>query len=238
MKKMYIVLIGLLLVLAGCGQDQSKENENKNADKPKQEATKEGYPQLSDISSDEDVIIMHTSMGDIKIKLFPKYAPKAVENFMTHAEKGYYDGLSFHRVINDFMIQGGDPKGDGTGGESIWGKPFEDEFSNKLFNFRGALSMANSGENTNGSQFFIVQAPKIDSSLVSQMEKANFPEGVIKAYEEKGGTPWLDQKHTVFGQVVEGMKIVDKIAKVEVDGQSKPVEPVTIKSIDVIQRAQ
>ena len=97
-------------------------------------------------------------MGDITVRFFKDEAPKAVENFITHAKEGYYDGLTFHRVINDFMIQGGDPKGDGTGGESIWGTKFEDEFSDNLHNFRGALSMANAGTNTNGSQFFIVQS--------------------------------------------------------------------------------
>lgn len=117
-----------------------------------------GYQLESPLEGDQ-IAIMHTSMGDISIRLFPDAAPKAVENFITHAKEGYYDGLTFHRVINNFMIQGGDPKGDGTGGESIYGEPFDDEFSNKLFNLRGALSMANSGSNTNGSQFFINQAP-------------------------------------------------------------------------------
>lgn len=107
--------------------------------------------------ADNPTASIETSEGTIRVRLFPKEAPKAVENFLTHAREGYYDGLTFHRVINDFMLQGGDPNGDGTGGESIWGGPFEDEFSPVLRNFRGALSMANSGANTNGSQFFIVQ---------------------------------------------------------------------------------
>ncbi|MEE0929702.1 MAG: peptidylprolyl isomerase [Acutalibacteraceae bacterium] len=101
---------------------------------------------------------MHTSMGDISLRFFPEAAPKTVENFLTHAKEGYYDNLTFHRVINDFMIQGGDPSGDGTGGESIYGETFEDEFSDHLFNIRGSVSMANSGADTNGSQFFINQA--------------------------------------------------------------------------------
>lgn len=115
-----------------------------------------GY-QLETPKDGEEVAIMHTNMGDISIRFFPDAAPKSVESFLTHAKEGYYDNLTFHRVINDFMIQGGDPKGDGTGGESIYGSAFEDEFSNKLFNLRGSLSMANSGSNTNGSQFFINQ---------------------------------------------------------------------------------
>ena len=113
-------------------------------------------PQFTDVQGNERLVEMVTNKGNIKIKLFPEQAPKAVENFLTHAENGYYDGLIFHRVINDFMIQGGDPNGTGTGGESIWGQPFEDEFTMDLFNFRGALSMANAGPGTNGSQFFMI----------------------------------------------------------------------------------
>lgn len=118
-----------------------------------------GY-QLDMPAEGEEVAIMHTSMGDISLRFFPEAAPKTVENFLTHAKDGYYDGLTFHRVIEDFMIQGGDPNGDGTGGESIYGETFEDEFSDHLFNIRGSVSMANAGADTNGSQFFINQADK------------------------------------------------------------------------------
>ncbi len=177
-----------------------------------------GLPQFNNPSEDSEVAIIHTTLGDIKIMLFPEYAPKAVENFLTHAKEGYYDGLSFHRVIDDFMIQGGDPKGDGTGGESIWGEPFEDEFTPQLHNFYGALSMANSGSNTNGSQFFIVEATSCPEQMISSMEQVSeqdggvsYPEAVIEKYQEIGGTPWLDYQHTVFGQVFEGMDVVDAI---------------------------
>ena len=122
-------------------------------------------------ASGDTVATMKTTMGDIKIKLFPKFAPKAVENFVTHAKNGYYNGLIFHRVIPDFMIQGGDPMGSGMGGESIWGSPFEDEFTPELHNLRGALSMANSGPSTNGSQFFIVQAKDAPAQMINQMEQ-------------------------------------------------------------------
>lgn len=179
--------------------------------------------------------IIKTNMGEIKLKLFPEFAPKAVENFKTHAENGYYDGLIFHRVINDFMIQGGDPLGTGTGGESIWGAPFEDEFTGELHNLRGALSMANAGPNTNGSQFFIVQANEVPEDMLDQMRMADesfFPTDCIKAYEEIGGTPWLDFRHTVFGQVYEGMEVVDNIAKVPADYFSnKPKNDVVIETI-------
>ena len=185
----------------------------------------------------EEIAIMETSKGTIKFRLFPEKAPKAVENFTTHARDGYYDGLIFHRVIRDFMIQGGDPKGTGTGGESIWGKAFKDEFDPLLHNYRGALSMANAGPNTNGSQFFIVHASDAPPQMLSQMKElgadAGFPEQVVEAYEKLGGTPWLDFKHTVFGQVFEGMDVVDAIACTEVGYNDRPKEPVTINSITI-----
>ena len=135
--------------------------------------------QLAAPAVGETVAIMHTNMGDISIRFFPEAAPKAVENFLTHARNGYYDGLIFHRVIEDFMIQGGDPKGTGAGGESIWGSAFEDEFDKKLHNLRGSLAMANSGVNTNGSQFFINQigpngktAQQLKDAYVSSNQQA------------------------------------------------------------------
>ncbi|MFS0576556.1 peptidylprolyl isomerase [Sporosarcina sp. 179-K 3D1 HS] len=194
------------------------------------------YPQLSnEVASNEALVVMNTTLGPIKIKLFPELAPKTVENFLTHAENGYYDGIIFHRVINDFMIQGGDPTGTGMGGESIYGDTFEDEFSMQLFNLRGALSMANAGPGTNGSQFFIVQASQAHAS-VEQMKNGGWPDEIAEAYGEMGGTPHLDQKHTVFGQVIEGMDTVDKIATVKTGRQDKPVEDVKIESIEILQK--
>lgn len=174
-----------------------------------------------------------TTMGDIKVILFPDAAPKAVENFTTHAKNGYYNGIIFHRVIPDFMIQGGDPLGRGTGGESIWGRSFEDEFSPEYHNLRGALSMANAGPNTNGSQFFIVQADSVDGRFIPQMERLPemFTPDSVEDYKAVGGTPWLDFRHTVFGQTVEGMDVVDAIAAVERDSSDKPLEDVSIISI-------
>ena len=192
--------------------------------------------QLEQIKSGDTVAVMHTSMGDITIKLFPEYAPRTVENFVTHSKNGYYNGLIFHRVIKDFMIQGGDPTGTGMGGQSIWGSSFEDEFDPELHNLRGALSMANAGPNTNGSQFFIVQADSVPMSMISQMEglaDRGFPEEITEAYKTMGGTPWLDFKHTVFGQVTEGMDVVDAIAGVKTVGADKPETDVVINSIDI-----
>ena len=191
--------------------------------------------QLSTPQKGDTLAVMHTNMGDIKIKLFPEKAPKTVENFVAHSKNGYYNGLKFHRVINDFMIQGGDPRGNGTGGESIWGGSFPDEFDPELHNLRGALSMANSGPDTNGSQFFIVQAREVPANMLEQMrdlEDNGFPADITAAYAELGGTPWLDFRHTVFGQVTDGMDVVDAIAAVETNNDV-PCEDVIISSIDI-----
>lgn len=191
------------------------------------------FPQLNTDSQKGPIATIQTNHGDIKIKLFNKLVPMTVENFVRLAKKGYYDNTTFHRVISDFMIQGGDPKGDGTGGESIWGHPFEDEFSDQLFNLRGALSMANSGPNTNGSQFFIVQNKNMPKRYIREMEPAGYPKEIIKAYKQ-GGTPWLDGRHSVFGMVTSGMDVVDEIAKVPRNkANDKPKEDVIIKTIKI-----
>lgn len=182
--------------------------------------------------------VMKTNMGDMEFVLFPEVAPKAVENFVTHSENGYYDGLIFHRVIQDFMIQGGDPTGTGMGGESVFGNNFEDEFSLEARNYYGALSMANAGPNTNGSQFFVVQAKSVPQSLISQMEQLKdngFPQEVIDNYQKVGGTPWLDFHHTVFGQLINGADVLDKIAAVKCGANDKPAEDVVINGIDIIK---
>jgi len=233
-KRLMMVIVLTLMVLGACGTNSGDSIESENeGNTAEQEVIPESdyFPQLStEIAENEREVEMQTSLGNIKIKLFPDQAPKAVENFITHSENGYYDGLTFHRVMKEFMIQGGDPEGTGRGGKSIYDEPFEDEFSNSLFHLRGALSMANSGPNTNGSQFFIVQ-----NSVFQGGYEKEYPEQIVDAYEQNGGTPWLDFKHTVFGQVIEGMDIVDKIAAVETGEGDKPVEDVVIEKITVIQ---
>ena len=143
-------------------------------------------------------LILHTSEGNMTLELDADFAPKTVTNFVTLAKKGSYDNLTFHRIIPDFMIQGGDPKGDGTGGESIFGETFEDEI-NEMKLVRGTIAMANRGPNTNGSQFFIVHA---------------------------AATPWLDGRHTAFGKVTEGLDVLATIAALG-DESGKPRKPVT-----------
>ena len=239
--------LAALLILAGCSQSDgnsssqgssSQEVPSSSEESSSEESSETGIDwdaiTLKQFESPEpgsEIATMKTSMGDIKVMFFPSDAPLAVENFITHAKEGYYDGLTFHRVIDDFMIQGGDPNGNGTGGESIWGEPFEDEFSLSLWPFRGALAMANAGEDTNGSQFFIVQCPTVTEDMAASMEAAGYGQKVIDKFLEVGGTPHLSLRHTVFGQVLEGMDVVDAIAAVETDENDKPVEDVIIESI-------
>jgi len=151
-------------------------------------------------AADQEVVF-ETSKGNITFELYPKVAPKAVENFVGLVKKGYYDGIIFHRVIKNFMIQGGDPTGTGRGGSSLWGKSFKDEFkAGVVFDKAGLLAMANAGPNTNGSQFFITTVP----------------------------TPWLNGRHTIFGEVVEGFDTVSKIENTDVNGRNKPLKDIKI----------
>lgn len=240
-----------------------------------------GY-QLEMPKEGDTIAILHTSMGDITWRFFPENAPKAVQNFIDLAKDGKYDNTIFHRVINDFMIQGGDYENhNGTGGKSSYGSAFEDEFADTLYNIRGSVAMANSGVNTNGSQFFINQNgsfnresisdyaemyamyenyynqyvtaygaqftgmyPTVDDFItanggISPLKHA-ITEDVYKLYEENGGNIHLDGAlratggHTVFAQVIDGMDVVDAIAKVEVDAESnKPLTDVKLESVEI-----
>ncbi len=281
MKKLFAVLTALLLcvcLLAGCADtpDVNSDGASRGIGTA-YENEKLGF-QLELPEKGDTVAVMETTMGTMYIRFFPEGAPKTVENFLTHAKNGYYNGLTFHRVINNFMLQTGDPKGDGTGGQSIWGGKFADEFDEKLLNLRGSLSMANGGANTNGSQFFINQAPA--SNFVDQYSRTYFKtryeallgaygadflknyyssledfiskEGansyvnpnyvtdeIIELYKKQGGNLYLDgpmrhtDGHAVFGQVYDGMDVVDAIAKVSTDSKDKPLEDVKIVKITV-----
>jgi len=204
--KQFMMSFFLILLLVGCkdsnsssnGKEQSKNNESTimNAQETTQDST--------------TIAIVKTNMGTIEIELFADKTPKTVENFIGLANKGYYNGVIFHRVIEKFMIQGGDPTGTGRGGESIYGAKFNDEFVSSLkHDSTGILSMANAGPNTNGSQFFITLAP----------------------------TPWLDGKHTVFGKVINGMDVVNAIGKVETSKPGdKPVKDVVMETVTIEKR--
>lgn len=256
----FIMLVIIIITLTGCGDNSSNNNNNVSNSKNESSASNnknndndnsEDNNKQTDISSidfvslakeqmtmpnkGDTIAILHIrDYGDITVKFFSNVAPKAVENFTTHAKNGYYNGVTFHRVMEDFMIQGGDPTTTGTGGESIWNKDFEDEFSYDLVPYRGALCMANAGSDTNGSQFFIEQA-EYDEETYNLLKQNNYPENLLEAYKIYGGSMHLFLAHTVFGQVIEGMDVVDKIAQVETDSRSKPVNDVVIESIEVTQ---
>ncbi len=248
-KRLALVVLGMMCVgFTGVGCSGGSK-----------EVKKDPFPQVSDPKKGEEIAVMETSMGTIKIRFFPEQAPKAVENFVTHSKNGYYNNTIFHRVMDGFMIQGGDPTGTGTGGESIWGGNFNGEISPGLHHFRGALSMANSGSpDTQSSQFFIVQRKDLSEGAKQQMESYRavqdesmgknqegkeikmsdfYPLPVIDKYVNEGGVPELDYGYTVFAQVIEGMDVVDAIASTPItpgalgDGSGKPVEDVIIKSI-------
>lgn len=221
-----VAMMLLIVALTGCGKSVE-------------------LVQFNEPAEDQPIVTMTIrDYGDIKLMLFPDEAPKTVENFIGLAEQGYYDGVTFHRVIDDFMIQGGDPTATGAGGHSLWNSPFEDEFSNNLYHFRGALSMANSGANSNGSQFFIVQGTEVTDdtfeNAISYHKQQNrgltsFDKTVKEKYAEVGGQPSLDGMHTVFGQVIDGMDVVDAIAATDVDDDDKPLNRVVIEKVTVEQ---
>lgn len=245
-----LIAIAVILSLAGCSDSKnssggsssmaSSSSSNVRTDNEHNVGYQLESPQIGD-----EIAVMKTNMGDIKLRFFPEAAPKAVENFITHSKNGYYNGVIFHRVIENFMIQGGDPNGTGMGGKSIWGTSFEDEFSDKLFNITGAVAMANSGKNTNGSQFFINQGGS--DSFEGWDRLSNFginmskiTDDIKNLYIENGGNPYLDgaystsgKGHTVFAQVFEGMDVVDKIAAVQTNQSNKPLEDVVIETIEV-----
>ena len=192
-----LILIGIL----GCQGSETVKDDSNQTEIKKEEETK--------VSKEMTVAVMNTNMGKIEIELFADKTPKTVENFVGLAEKGYYNGIIFHRVISDFMIQGGDPTSTGRGGNSLWGTPFADEIVPSLKHEEpGVLSMANAGPNTNGSQFFITVVP----------------------------TPWLDGKHTVFGKVINGMNVVYDIAKVKTAAGDKPVNDVLMETVTIEKR--
>lgn len=190
-----VMVMCLVLLTAGCaGSNAALPNQPESSPKPP--------PAAETASAKNSVALFETTKGSFRIELFEDKAPLTTKNFITLVNKGYYNGLIFHRVIEDFMIQGGDPKGNGTGGP---GYTIPDEFHRDLKHTEGVISMANAGPNTGGSQFFIT----------------------LKA------TPWLDNKHAVFGKVVEGMDVVHAIGKVKTGAQDKPVEDVVIKKITI-----
>ncbi len=206
-----ITFLFLVSIIISCGDSTEKVVEKKEKAETVTNKEEAKVKELLNLSEGERLVaILKTNFGEIEVELFARKVPKTVENFVGLAERGYYNGVTFHRVIDDFMIQGGDPTGTGSGGESFWGGTFEDEFHPDLkHDSPGILSMANAGPNTNGSQFFITLVP----------------------------TPWLDGKHSVFGKVIKGMDVVKKIGKVKtIKPYDKPVNDVVIESVVIEKR--
>ncbi|MBR5512390.1 MAG: peptidylprolyl isomerase [Ruminococcus sp.] len=185
---------------------------------------------------DEIVVINFKDYGTVKFRVFPEVVSKASENFLELAKSGYYDGLTFHRIINDFMIQGGDPMGTGMGGESTWGGKFDGGKAYNLIHAAGAVAYANSGSTaTNGSQFYIVTGEVYDMAGLEAYANSGmkFGKGASDIYTTQGGTPFLDGSYTVFGQVIDGLDVVFEIQSVETDGNDKPVKDVIMESVTV-----
>jgi len=203
----FLMISGLLF---GCTKNVKKETEKQSRQKRNLTLLEKRVKKLMNTKTDEMLVaIIKTNMGRMELKLYPHKTPLAVKNFVALSLKKYYNGVTFHRVINHFMIQGGDPTGTGRGGRSIWGRYFPDEFRPELkFTDAGVLAMANAGPNTNGSQFFITLVP----------------------------TPWLNFHHTIFGHLIKGMDVLKAIGKVKTDKRDKPVKPVVIKSIKIEKR--
>ncbi len=227
MKKIISALLVVLLAAMLCSCKSPSESVD----------TSETRIQLQAPSSGDMIAVVETDLGTVKAVLYPEYAPLAVENFSTHAEEGYYDGCTFHRVISDFLVQSGDPTGAGNGGESIWNSNFTNEYTNELHHYVGALGVATSQTDGNGSQFYIITGGEVSDELIDDMRsqgaKGGFSDKVIDAYIELGGRPTLDFRYTVFGQVYEGMDVVQKINALKTDKNDCPVDKVQIRKITI-----
>ncbi len=233
MKKISIILLTFILaiVLTGCS-NQIFSSYNRTQIKSEE-------LQFKTPENDAPVAVIQTNLGTIKAVLYKSQAPIAVENFTYLAVNGYYDGLEFYRVIQGFALQGGSPNNNGADGTSKWGTPFANELSDSLHHYTGALCMSNRDAegltSTNTSIFYIVQSAQnsVTSKIASQLKQAGVRQEVIDTYKQSGGTPYLDNLNTVFGQVIQGLDIVDNIAIQEVDENDKPTNPVIIQSITI-----
>ena len=226
MKRIFTLLIAICLFFTACGGSMPG-NEKLNVTSDEMQFAQ---PQTGDTVAE-----FTTDKGVVKALLFPKAAPKAVASFTHLANNGYYDGITFHRAIEGMLVQSGSFDGTATGGKSAWELEFEDEFSDSLHHYNGALSMANHGEDTNGGQFFFVTAPigSLAEDTLQQMADAGWRSEVQDAYKQAGGLPSLDWRYTVFGQIYEGLGVVYDISRVKVDAEGKPVDDVILKSVRV-----
>lgn len=218
-----------VLLLSGCAEKKTAHQKRPSYSSDELQFT---TPQDGD-----PIAIFKTSMGEIRAVLYPDVAPMAVENFEGLAQQGYYDGLTFHRVVYNFVIQSGDKTGTGLSGSTIWhNNPYPVERSDKLHHYSGALCMAHSSddESTCLSQYYFVQSsPTLSKDLKSALESSGFRQEVIDAYKAVGGLPYLDNQYTVFGQVYRGMETVDAIGAADTDKDGKPTEDITVDSVTI-----
>lgn len=243
MRKLVATLLVAVFMLGGCGKPQITSGDSSQLQGTVGGSTRRNLIQSSELQFQApgpgDVkVTMQTSKGEIQMVLYPQYAPLAVENFCTLASQGYYDQTEFHRIVKDFIIQGGDKDKTGLSGTSAWGTPFQTERSEFLRHYSGALCMAGADgqPDTHLSQFYIMATPQnaLDEAALQQLQNAGLRQEVIETYRQAGGAPYLDFTDTVFGQVVEGMDIVDMIANGAVAEESqRPKSPVVIQSIQI-----
>ena len=231
----FLMCIAAAACMTSCGDTPSQGGDSSSAVTSEVENVE--IANFTAPSKGDTIIIMKIKdQGEVKFRLFPEYAEKGVENFVELAKKGYYDGLTFHRVIKDFMIQGGDPLGTGSGGESVWGGKFDGGTDPHLIHAAGALAYANSGAtSTDGSQFYIVTGQVYTKEDFSAMEQQglSFTEQQKEVYAKAGGAPWLDGSYTVFGQVIDGLDIVFKAQNVKTGANDKPESDLIIESVKV-----
>ncbi len=232
MKKILCIVLAVACALSCVGCKKSGGADDPSASGGSDLLTSSAM-QLSGPQPGDTVIVFNTSKGTIKAVLFADYAPQAVENFISLARDGYYNGLAFHRVIEDFLIQSGDPGTTGSGGVSSFGYGFGDEYSELLHNYCGALGMVHDPFGRNQSQFYIIAQDTVSDDMIAKMQAAGYSDEVIETYRTAGGAPHLDYNYTVFGQVYEGMDVVQKIAAVRTDAQNRPLSEVEIISISV-----
>ena len=223
-KRIFSILLLLILVLSlvSCGKKEEEPPKPKNA-----------LPQLNDPAVGDTIVTITTNKGVIRAILFDKAAPQTVSNFIKLTDSGYYDGMIIHKAIADFVIQMGDPTAEGNGGDSFNGVGIPLEYNESLHNFTGALGMAAGTDGLAYSQFYIVAGSEVSEEYVDAMKSAGYAANVIEAYQELGGQPSLDYEYTIFGQVFEGLDIVQEIANSKTDKWNRPKKDVVVSSVSI-----
>ena len=235
----FLLILLCSALLFGCGKKpdgNGEPNPDGGDQQPEAPVTATELPQLAGPQEGDTIAVFETDKGAFKAVLYEEYAPLAVENFVALAKSDYYKDLLFHRVVDNFVVQTGDPTGTGKGGESASGSAFKNEVCPELHHFTGALGMANAAADLNMSQFYVVCENTVSSDALTAMESLSadgYPAEVVEAYKKLGGQPSLDYRYTVFGQVYEGLDVIEKIASVKVDEDSRPLKDVKLLSVTI-----